>query len=119
MQQFFIINAINGIYPDAVSKVCNKGAEEQRPAMPQLDVLPCIHSEHVTMGAILEDEATISGNYRVLQNIFLDQLGLDEKAAFEECLYLYTVTGRRAVLSISARDRGWRARRHTTDSSGL
>ena len=39
------------------------------------------------MGAILEDEATVTGNYQVLENIFLKQLGLDEQSAFQERLY--------------------------------
>jgi hypothetical protein len=30
------------------------------------------------MGTILEDEATVTGNYQVLEKIFLKQLGLDE-----------------------------------------
>src|SRR6267378_4325707 len=44
-------------------------------------------TEHITMGAILEDEATVTGNYQVLENIFLKQLGLDEQSAFQERLY--------------------------------
>jgi uncharacterized protein DUF6589 len=35
------------------------------------------------MGAILEDEVTVTGNYQVLENIFLKQLG-----TFQERLYL-------------------------------
>jgi len=40
------------------------------------------------MGAILEDEATVTGNYQVFENIFLKQLGLYEQSTFQERLYL-------------------------------
>jgi hypothetical protein len=30
------------------------------------------------MGAITEDEATTTGSYRILENIFLEQLGIDK-----------------------------------------
>jgi hypothetical protein len=87
IQKCLILTAINGVYPTAVAKVY-RGAENRRPSMPQLDILPCTQTEHVTMGAILEDEATVTGNYQVLENIFLKQLGLDQQSAFQERLYL-------------------------------
>jgi hypothetical protein len=87
VQKYLILTAINGVYPTAVAKIY-RGAENLRPSMPQLDILPCTKTEHVTMGAIVEDEATETGNYQVLENIFLKQLGLDQQSAFQERLYL-------------------------------
>ncbi|KAJ5143725.1 uncharacterized protein N7515_002512 [Penicillium bovifimosum] len=87
IQKRCIFNAINAVYPSAVAKIY-RGAEDRRPSMPQLDILSCTRTEHLTLGSILENEATKTGTYRVLENIFLKQLGLDEQSAFQDRLYL-------------------------------
>ena len=50
-------------------------ADNTEPTMPILDILPPTRTEHLTMGAILEEESSISGNYNVIDNIFRKQMG--------------------------------------------
>lgn len=86
-QRYLIFNAINSIYPAAITEIY-RGAEDQRPTTPHLDVLPCTRTEHTTMGAILNDEATVDGNYEALDNIFRNQLGLNKNDDFQKRLFL-------------------------------
>ncbi|KAJ5543532.1 hypothetical protein N7461_009535 [Penicillium sp. DV-2018c] len=86
IQKRCIFNAINAAHPSAVAKIYS-GAEDRRPSMPQLDILPCTPTKHLTMGPILENGATDTGTYRVLENIFAKQLGLDEQSAIRGRLY--------------------------------
>ena len=87
IQRYLIFNAIKRIYPTAVDKIYKGGNVEQR-SMPQLEILPCTRTEHFTMGAIMENEASVAGNYRVLENIFLEQLGIDKESGFQDRLFL-------------------------------
>ena len=43
---------------------------------------------HVNLGPIIESEASINGNYRVLKTIFLEQLQLNRDNDFQDQLYL-------------------------------
>jgi hypothetical protein len=63
IQKCLIFTAINGVYPSSAVMKIYRGAENRRPSMPQLDILSCTRTEHVTMGSILEDEATVTGNF--------------------------------------------------------
>ena len=45
-------------------------------------------TEHITLGPILNSEASINGNYRVIENIFLDQLHYNCETAFNNRLFL-------------------------------
>ena len=56
--------------------------------MPVVDVLSYGRTEHVTLGPILDSEASINGNYRVMENIFLDQLQYNRETAFNDRLFL-------------------------------
>jgi len=43
---------------------------------------------HINLGPIIESEASINGNYRVLKTIFLEQLQLNRDNNFQDQLYL-------------------------------
>ena len=73
IQRFIIIRTIKSVYPQSVEKIYSDNTE---PTMPILDFLPPTWTEHLTMGAILEEESSISGNYYVIDNIFRKQMGL-------------------------------------------
>jgi len=42
--------------------------------MPEINILLSIKITYINLGPIIESEASISGNYRVLKTIFLEQL---------------------------------------------
>lgn len=87
IQRYLIFSAIKRVYPTAIENIYKDNTMNQL-SMPQLDILPCNRTEDITMGAIMEDEATVVGNYRVLENIFSGQLGIDKPTGFQERLYL-------------------------------
>jgi len=56
--------------------------------MPEIDILLSAKTMHVNLGPIMESEASINGNYRVLETIFLEQLQLNRDNDFQDRLYL-------------------------------
>ena len=40
--------------------------------MPVVDILPYGKTEYITLGPILDCEASINSNYRIIENIFLE-----------------------------------------------
>jgi hypothetical protein len=76
IQRFIIFRAIKSVYSHSVEKIYSNDNE---PTMPIVDILPPTRTEHLTMGAILEEESSVSGNYNVIDNIFKQQMGLEEK----------------------------------------
>ena len=84
----FIADAIRCAYPAAVDGIFNSNADIEYPCMPVVDILPHGRTEHVTLGPILDSEASINGNYRVMENIFLDQLQYNRETAFNDRLFL-------------------------------
>ena len=56
--------------------------------MPIIDVLKPVKTTHMTLEPILEDEDSISSNYSILENIFINQLYLNCEEDFNERLYL-------------------------------
>jgi len=56
--------------------------------MPKIDILPSIKTTYINLGPIIESEASINGNYRVLKTIFLEQLQLNHNNNFQDQLYL-------------------------------
>lgn len=68
--------------------VFQSDSNSKYPHVPVLDVLKSTKTTHVTLGPILEDEASISANYHVLENIFLKQLSLERENDFNDRLYL-------------------------------
>ncbi len=53
-----------------------------------VNILPYRRTEHITLGPILDSEAFINGNYRVIENIFLDQLQYNCETTFNDWLFL-------------------------------
>jgi hypothetical protein len=75
IQRFIIIHAIKSVYSQSVDMIHSNNTE---PTMPILDILPPTRTEHLTMGAIFKEESSVSGNCNVIDNIFRQQMGLEE-----------------------------------------
>ena len=58
------------------------------PRILAVNILPYRRIEYVTLGPILDSEASINGNYRVIENIFLEQLQYNRETAFNDWLFL-------------------------------
>ena len=56
--------------------------------MSVINVLKSVKITHMILESILKDEDSISSNYSVLENIFVNQLHLNCEINFDECLYL-------------------------------
>jgi hypothetical protein len=74
ISQFLIANAIRSVHPDGVARIFENTT--QYPQMPVLHQIPPQKTKFWQSGGIFEDEGTISGTYRVHDNIFITQLGL-------------------------------------------
>ena len=68
----FIADAIKCAYPTAVNGIFDSNADIEYPRIPAVDILPHRRTEHVTLGPILDSEASINGNYYIIENIFLE-----------------------------------------------
>ena len=55
-----------------VNSIFNSNADIKYPRILVVNVLPYRRIEHITLGPILNSEASINGNYCVIENIFLD-----------------------------------------------
>ena len=53
-----------------------------------VNILPYRRTEHITLGPILDSEASINGNYYIIENIFLDQLQYNCETTFNDWLFL-------------------------------
>jgi len=84
----FIADAIRCAYPTAVNSIFDSNADIEYPRIPAVDILPHGRTEHVTLGPILDSEASINGNYRVMENIFLEQLQYNRETTFNDRLFL-------------------------------
>lgn len=69
-----IADAIKRLHPSAVSAVFRNN--NHYPTIPCLETIRTNKTSFWQLGAIFEDEGTISGTYGVHENIFLKQLGL-------------------------------------------
>ena len=85
---FVIADALRSTYPAAVNGIFESNTELEYPRMPEIDILPSAKTTHVNLGPIMESEASINGNYRVLETIFLEQLQLNRDNDFQDRLYL-------------------------------
>ena len=56
--------------------------------IPVVNILPYRRTEYITLGPILDSEASINSNYRIIENIFLEQLQYNYKTAFNNRLFL-------------------------------
>jgi hypothetical protein len=71
-----------------VDGIFNFNIDIKYPRMLVIDILPYGRTEHITLRPILNSEASINGNYCVIENIFLDQLQYNRETAFNNWLFL-------------------------------
>jgi hypothetical protein len=78
ISRFFIAKAIEKAYPKSVHHVFDlkRSRDYSLPKMPEIDILPPEVTPTTTLGPITAEEGSIEGNYQVLEDIFLRQLGL-------------------------------------------
>ena len=60
------------MYPTTVNSIFNSNADIKYPRILVVNILPYRRTEHIILGPILDSEASINGNYCVIENIFLD-----------------------------------------------
>ena len=75
-------------YSDAVQSIFHHDHKSEYSHMFVIDVLKSAKIIHMTLESILKDEDSISSNYSVLENIFVNQLHLNYEVNFDEHLYL-------------------------------
>ena len=75
-------------YSDAVQSIFHYDCKSEYPHMPVINVLKPAKTTHMTLESILKDEDSISSNYSVLENIFVNQLHLNCEVNFDKHLYL-------------------------------
>lgn len=76
ISRHFIAEAIKSVHIKAVDRIFSSHSDLY-PSFPVLDKLPQRKTTFWQFGGIFEDEGTITGTYRVHDNIFLKQLGLN------------------------------------------
>ena len=84
----FITDTIQYAYSDAVQSIFHYDCKFEYSHMSVIDVLKSAKIIHMTLESILKDEDSISNNYFVLENIFINQLHFNHKVNFDEHLYL-------------------------------
>ena len=84
----FIVDAIQHAYSDAVQSIFHHDYKSEYSHMSVINVLKFVKITHMTLEFILKDEDSISSNYSVLENIFVNQLHLNHEMNFDEHLYL-------------------------------
>ena len=83
-----IADALRSTYPAAVNGIFESNTKLEYPRMPEINILPSVKTTYINLGPIMESEASINGNYRVLETIFLEQLQLNRDNDFQDRLYL-------------------------------
>jgi len=71
-----------------VNSIFNFNADIKYPRMLVVDILSYGRTEYITLGPILNSEAFINSNYRIIENIFLDQLQYNCETTFNNWLFL-------------------------------
>ncbi len=75
-------------YSDAVQNIFHYDYKFEYLHMSVINVLKPAKITHMTLESILKDEDSISSNYSVLENIFVNQLHLNHEVNFDKHLYL-------------------------------
>ena len=68
----FIMNTIQCAYSDAVQSIFYHDYKSEYLHMFVIDILKSVKITHMTLESILKDEDSISSNYSVLKNIFVN-----------------------------------------------
>ena len=91
-QRFWIAEAISYVHREAVKYIfdTNRGGISSLayPDFPSVERLAPRRTPHFGLGPILENEGTIEGTYEVIDNIFKQQLKLDDIVDFKDRLFL-------------------------------
>jgi len=69
---FVIADALQSIYPATINGIFESNTELKYLYMPEIDILLFIKTMHINLGPIIESEAFINSNYRILKTIFLE-----------------------------------------------
>lgn len=118
LQQNLIAEAIRSWHTEAINAIF-KDQWDAWPGFPVVDRVPAGSTVHHSLGPILENEGTLDGTYRVIDEIFLDQLKLDRQTDFADTpdgpIYL-TYDDQKTISPVStAKLNARRPRAHTTD----
>jgi len=60
------------VYPTIVNSIFDSNIDIKYPHILAVNILPYRTIEYITLGPILDSEASINGNYRIIENIFLE-----------------------------------------------
>ena len=74
-------------YSDTMQSIFHYDHKSEYLHMLIINVLKSIKIIHITLESILKDKDSISSNYSVLENIFVNQLHLNHEMNFDEHLY--------------------------------
>ena len=83
-----IVNTIQCAYLAAVDGLFKSNLDCKYLRIPQFEILKSVIMMYITLGPILNSKALISGNYRVLKTIFLEQLHFNCNKDFKDYLFL-------------------------------
>ena len=72
-----IADALQSIYLVAINGIFKSDTELEYPCIVKVNILLSIKTIYVNLSPIIENEASINGNYCVLKMIFLEQLQLN------------------------------------------
>lgn len=87
-QRYWIFEAVRHTHREAIDTLYQPGEPCGHGLSSLLQRLPRRKTPHHGLGPILENEGTISGTYKVIDNLFTKQLGLDPAQEFNGPLYL-------------------------------
>ena len=65
-----------------VNSIFNFNVDIKYPHILAVNILPYKRTEYITLGPILDSKAFINSNYRIIENIFLNQLQYNCETTF-------------------------------------
>ena len=81
------MNVIQCAYSDAMQSIFHHDHKFEYSYMSVINILKSMKITHMILESILKNEDSISSNYSVLENIFVNQLHLNHEMNFDEHLY--------------------------------
>ena len=60
------------MYPTTINSIFESNTELKYPRIPEINILLSVKTTYINLGPIIESEASINSNYRVLKTIFLE-----------------------------------------------
>src|SRR6266702_3699305 len=80
----FIVDAIQCVYFTMVNNIFNFNANIKYLYIPTVDIFLYGRTKHITLKPILNNKVFINNNYRIMENIFLEQLQYNHETAFND-----------------------------------